>query len=83
MGQLVKHLRCFRSDDIGAVTIDWVALTAGILLLGIMVVYSIFNNGVSTLVSNVNSMLFGVNFIECKSNASAIGINNSEGQSCS
>jgi hypothetical protein len=42
------------------VTIDWVALTAGILLLGIMVVYAIFNNGVSTLVSNVNSTLSGV-----------------------
>jgi len=50
----------FISDDAGAVTIDWVALTAGILLLGIMVVYAIFNNGVSTLVSNVNSTLVGV-----------------------
>ncbi len=73
----------FLSDDAGAVTIDWVALTAGILLLGIMVVYAIFNNGVSALVSNVNSTLFGVIVIECKSNASATGINNSKGQSCS
>ena len=59
MGQLVKHLRCFRSDDTGAVTIDWVALGSAILLVGIMVVYSIFNNGVSTLVSNVNSTRVG------------------------
>ncbi len=51
----------FLSDDAGAVTIDWVALTAGILLLGIMVVYAIFNNGVSSLVVNVNSTLLGVN----------------------
>ena len=50
----------FLSDDTGAVTIDWVALTAGVLLLGIMVVYAIFNNGVSSLVSNVNSTLSGV-----------------------
>ncbi len=50
----------FLSDDVGAVTIDWVALTAGILLLGIMVVYAIFNNGVASLVSNVNSTLAGV-----------------------
>ena len=50
----------FLSDDAGAVTIDWVALTAGILLLGIMVVYAIFNNGVSSLVSNVNSTLSGI-----------------------
>ncbi len=50
----------FLNDDAGAVTIDWVALTAGILLLGIMVVYAIFNNGVSSLVSNVNSTLSGI-----------------------
>ena len=50
----------FLSDDTGAVTIDWVALTAGILLLGIMVVYAIFNNGVSKLVSNVNATLSSV-----------------------
>ena len=50
----------FLGDDTGAVTIDWVALTSGILLLGILVVYAIFNNGVSSLVSNVNSTLIGV-----------------------
>lgn len=50
----------FLSDDAGAITIDWVALTAGVLLLGIMVVYAIFNNGVSSLVSNVNSTLRSV-----------------------
>ena len=50
----------FLSDDAGAVTIDWIALTSGILLLGIMVVYAIFNNGVSVLVGNVNSTLAGI-----------------------
>ncbi len=50
----------FLSDDAGAVTIDWVALTAGVLLLGILVVYAIFNNGVSTVVSNINATLDGV-----------------------
>jgi Flp pilus assembly pilin Flp len=50
----------FLSDDAGAVTIDWVALTAGILLLGIMVVYAIFNGGVSSLVSNINTTLSGI-----------------------
>ncbi len=73
----------FLSDDAGAVTIDWVALTAGILLLGIMVVYAIFNNGVSNSVSNVNSTLFGVNIGGCKSNASATGIDESNGAACS
>ncbi len=57
MAQLVKLLRCFRSDDTGAVTIDWVALTSGMLLLGIMVVYSVFNVGVSSLVADINNTL--------------------------
>jgi hypothetical protein len=50
----MTKLNTFVSDDAGAVTIDWVALTAGILLLGIMVVYAIFNNGVAGLVNNIN-----------------------------
>jgi hypothetical protein len=50
----------FLSDDAGAVTIDWVALTAGILLLGIMVVYAIFNDGVQSLTGNINSTLSSV-----------------------
>ena len=50
----------FLSDDIGAVTVDWVAVTAGILLLGIMVVFSIFNGGVSSLVSDISATLAGV-----------------------
>lgn len=47
----------FLRDESGAVTIDWVALTAGILLLGITLVYAIFNNGVGSLASNINSNL--------------------------
>ncbi len=47
----------FVRDDAGAVTIDWVALTAGILLLGIAVVYGIFNGGVSNLMTSINSNL--------------------------
>ena len=50
----------FLGDDAGAVTIDWVALTSGILLLGVVVVYAIFNGGVASLVQNVNSTLVGV-----------------------
>ena len=50
----------FLSDDAGAVTIDWVALTSAILLVGLMVVYSIFNGGVSSVVSNISSTLSGV-----------------------
>lgn len=49
----------FLNDESGAVTIDWVALTAGILLLGIAVVYAIFNNGVNPLINSINSNLSG------------------------
>jgi hypothetical protein len=47
----------FLCDDSGAVTIDWVALTAGILLLGIAVVYGIFNGGVGPLKDSINASL--------------------------
>ncbi len=50
----------FLSDDAGAVTVDWIALTASVLIVGIMVVYAINNQGVSTVVVNVNSMLVGI-----------------------
>ncbi len=50
-------LREFLRDDDGAVTIDWVALTAGILLLGIAVVYGVFEGGVQPLVQSINSNL--------------------------
>lgn len=53
---MTKMMNFLRDED-GAVTIDWVALTAGILLLGIMVVYAIFNGGVSDLVDSINSEL--------------------------
>jgi hypothetical protein len=49
----------FFSDDAGAVAIDWITITAGILLLGIMVVYAIYNGGMSGLVPGVNDTLAG------------------------
>ena len=50
----------FFRDETGAVTIDWVALTSGLLLLGIIVVYAIFDGGVSSLVGNINETLADV-----------------------
>jgi len=47
----------FLKDESGAVTIDWVALTAGILLLGIALVYGIFNQGVNPLKNAINTEL--------------------------
>lgn len=54
---LKSLLRAYRDDESGAITIDWVALTSGILLLGIAVVYAIFNSGVTPLTNNINSSL--------------------------
>lgn len=49
--------RAFLRDDGGAVTLDWVAMTAGVLVLGIMVVFSVFNNGVSSLAGRISTTL--------------------------
>lgn len=47
----------FASCERGAVTIDWVALGAAVLLLGVTLVYAIFNNGVATTSGSINGML--------------------------
>lgn len=52
-----RALRAYLVAEDGAVTIDWVALTAGILLLGIIVLFSIFSNGVTPLASTLNDTL--------------------------
>ncbi len=57
MNFIVKKLRGLVRDESGAVTVDWVALTAGILLLGIAVVYAIFSNGVAPLTQAISSTL--------------------------
>lgn len=54
----------FLRDETGAVTIDWVALSSGILLLGVMVVYSIFNGGVASLTGSVSATLAGTLSVE-------------------
>jgi hypothetical protein len=47
----------FLCDDTGAVTIDWAAMTSGLLLLGIVVVYAVFDHGASSLVADLNNTL--------------------------
>ena len=41
--------RLILNDERGAVTVDWVALAAGILLLAIIVVYSVMENSAGYL----------------------------------
>ena len=57
MNFIVKKLRGLIRDESGAVTVDWVALTAGILLLGIAVVYAIFTEGVAPLSNQIEASL--------------------------
>jgi len=56
----MNGFRKFLSDDAGAVTIDWVALTSGVLVVGFIVVYAIYNDGVISLVDNVDDLLTGI-----------------------
>ncbi len=48
--------RLLLSDERGAITIDWVALTAGILLLGIMIVYSVMNDSAGYLLDEFETL---------------------------
>lgn len=57
-------MRDFLTEESGAVTTDWVALVAGILLLGMLVVYAVFDQGVATSVEGVNDELDGVEILE-------------------
>lgn len=43
-------------DDDGAVTVDWVALSALALLLGTSTIYALFNGGIASLVGEVNQV---------------------------
>jgi len=57
LGVAVDKFVKFLSNDAGVVTIDWIALTAGVLLLAIIVVYEIYISGASILVSDINSTI--------------------------
>lgn len=69
-----RALRAFLAADDGAVTIDWVALTAGVLLLGIIVIFSIYSNGVSPLAVSVNDTLSNASAGLCGELESGLGL---------
>ncbi|MFN3953616.1 MAG: Flp family type IVb pilin [Pararhodobacter sp.] len=50
---LIKH---FHNDESGAVTVDWVVLTAAVVGLGIAVVATV-RTGVGTLGTNISTAL--------------------------
>lgn len=51
-----KIAKTFRNDEDGAVTVDWVVLTAAIVGLGIAVLTQV-SGGVKTLSENVSTQL--------------------------
>lgn len=57
--KLFNLIKNFRNDESGAVTVDWVVLTAAIVGLGIAVVVAV-GPGLQTLAGNISSTVGGV-----------------------
>ena len=53
---MIKFIKNFRKDEDGAVTVDWVVLTAAVIGLG-TVAYQQIANGASGLAADVNTAL--------------------------
>ena len=51
-----SYIRRFRQDEDGAVTVDWVVLTAAILILGVVVGATV-SNGAETMATNTETEL--------------------------
>lgn len=47
----------FLDDQRGAITMDWVTITAGLALLGVAVVFAVYGNGLYQPVDRVNKGL--------------------------
>lgn len=56
---MIDVLFRFLRTERGAVTVDWVTVSASLLLLGIAIVYSVYAYGVTPAVSDVNGTLNG------------------------
>jgi Flp pilus assembly pilin Flp len=53
IGKLTNSLRRLRRNESGAVTVDWVALTAGIIVVGLAIVWYIMDEGVDVLAGKI------------------------------
>ena len=54
--KMINLFKTFAADESGAVTVDWVVLTAAIVGLGIAVMGAV-SGGLQTLSTNINSSL--------------------------
>ena len=52
--KLLNILKTFRNDESGAVTVDWVVLTAAIVGLGLVVMTTV-STGMKTAASNISN----------------------------
>ncbi len=57
---MIKFLKNFRKDDSGAVTVDWVVLTAAVVVLA-GVVYTSIETGATNLTESTGTFLEGLN----------------------
>ncbi|MCA2005906.1 Flp family type IVb pilin [Tritonibacter mobilis] len=55
---MIKFFKNFRNDESGAVTVDWVVLTAAVAVLGTLV-YSQISTSVTTATTTTGSFLTG------------------------
>lgn len=53
---MLNFIKTFRADEDGAVTVDWVVLTAAIVGLGIAVLASV-RTGATTMADNIEAEL--------------------------
>lgn len=57
--KLFDHMKNFAADESGAVTVDWVVLTASVVFLALVVI-SLLSPAVNGLSSNIAAELNGV-----------------------
>jgi Flp pilus assembly pilin Flp len=50
---MLNNIRTFAADESGAVTVDWVVLTAALVGLGLAVM-GVISGGIETLTGNIN-----------------------------
>lgn len=53
---MLKFIKNFRKDEDGAVTVDWVVLTAAVVGLGVAA-YSSIETGTTALTANIGSYM--------------------------
>ena len=60
--KLFEKIKTFKADEDGAVTVDWVVLTAAVVGLGIAVMTSV-SGGTTSLADKISSTLSGMSIL--------------------